>query len=210
MSDTRNYDFSILSERISAQTEAAVEFSNALVRIIEQTAAIRDKINDSNDLVKDELKDLAQKLQDLITEFNKSSIENKNQNSLIVKDIENFVIKLAEYDRKLQSILEQNDDVHSNLLKSVADLLKYSQKTFDQISDNHRHSIDKYSEHHNTNKSVLDNLVKEINIQNSKFSDFEKKVARVEYMFYTLGGLSVILGILSALNIIHVQWLPSK
>jgi gas vesicle protein len=206
----RNYDFSTLSERISAQTEAAVEFSNALVRIIEQTAAIRDKINDSNDLVKDELKNITQKLQDFITEFNKSVLENKNQNSMIAKDFENFVSKLIEYDRKLQSILEQNDDVNSNLLKSVADLLKYSQKTFDQISDNHKFSIDKYSEHHNTNKSVLDNLLKEINLQNSKFSDFEKKVARVEYMFYAIGAISVILGILSALNVIHVQWLPTK
>lgn len=210
MSDNRNYDFTTLSERISAQTEAAMEFSNALVRIIEQTAAIRDKINDSNDLVKDELKNITQKLQDFITEFNKSVIENKSQNHLIAKDFESFIDKLSEYDRKIQNLLEQNDDVYSSLLNSVAELLKYSQRTSNQISDNYKNSLDKYSEHHNINKNTLENLIKEITKQNEKFTEFDKKVSKFEYMFYAMGVLTTIVGFLSALNIIHIQWLPPK
>ena len=204
----RNYDFSTLSERISAQTEAAMEFSNALVRIIEQTAAIRDKINDSNDLFKDELKTITQKLQDLINEFNRSVIENKNQNNNINKDFEIFKSRLEEYDKRITEFLQDNDTVHSNLLTSVSDLIKYSEKTFSQISENHKHNLDKVKEHHDVNKSTLDQLVKEINTQNSKFTEFEKKVTKIEYMFYAISAISVILGILSALNIVHIQWLP--
>ena len=204
----RNYDFSTLSERISAQTEAAMEFSNALVRIIEQTAAIRDRINDSNDLFKDELKTITQKLQDLISEFNRSVIENKNQNNNINKDFEIFKSRLEEYDKKITEFLQDNDAVHSNLLTSVSDLIKYSEKTFSQLSENHKLNLDKVKEHHDVNKSTLDQLVKEITTQNLKFTEFEKKVTKIEYMFYTISAISVILGILSALNIVHIQWLP--
>ena len=103
--EERNLDISALSERISAQTEAYVEFSNALVRIIEQTAAIRDKINNSSNVLEEEHKALNHKFQELLIEFTRYSSDNSNQHSLFQRDIEMFKNKLTDYESKLNFLI---------------------------------------------------------------------------------------------------------
>ena len=86
--DDRNYDFSTLSERISAQTQAYVEFSNALVKIIEQTAQIRDSVTDNNNHLLEDYRELNNKFQTLLLDLNNFFTENKYKHKNIDDDLD--------------------------------------------------------------------------------------------------------------------------
>jgi|APCry1669189440_1035222.scaffolds.fasta_scaffold03597_5 DNA repair exonuclease SbcCD ATPase subunit len=202
----RNFDFSALSERISAQTEAAVEFSNALVRIIEQTAAIRDKINDSNVAIKDELKTISNKVQDILSDYTKFNSENSNQHGMFEKDLEVLEEKINAYEKQLKELLDSTEINSATLNNSVADLIKYSKRTLDQIASNNQANMQEFFKSSDAQNKFMQDVQKQLHSQNEMIGSFHKEIASVKSLFMTISTISVIIGILTALNIIHISW----
>lgn len=202
----RNFDFSTLSERISAQTEAAVEFSNALVRIIEQTAAIRDKINDSNGLIKDELKTISNKVQDILSEHNKFSAVNNSQHELFEKDLEALEFKIINYEKQLKELFDSAEINSTTLNQSVSDLIKFSTKTMDTIQSNNQTSMQEFLKTSNIQNQFMQDVQEQIVTQNELMNVFQKEVAAVKNLFWIVSVIALIVGLLNGLNIIRVSW----
>jgi hypothetical protein len=202
----RTFDYNSLSERISAQTEAAVEFSNALVRIIEQTAAIRDKINDSNGLVKDELRTINSKVQDILSEYNKLHSENHSQHMSFEKDIESLEEKIKNYEKLLQELLESTEINFSTLNNSVADLIKYSKRTLDQITSSNQLNMQEFAKASDSQNRFMQEVQEEIKKQNVYFGEFQKELLFAKILFWVFGASSTILGLLTALKIVNISW----
>jgi DNA repair exonuclease SbcCD ATPase subunit len=205
--EERNYDFSTLSERISAQTEAAVELSNALVKIIEQTAAIRDRIHDTNDQFKDELKTLNAKLQELIIDYNKGVSENTIQHNLFSKDIETFKSRLVLFEDKIDKISSESETSFENLHNTVDELVKYSKKTIEQINENNKNSMAEFSKVTDEHKISIANVNEQLKTQNTQITKFSKDVDKIKTFFWVLSTLATIYGVLSNLNLFKITFL---
>jgi hypothetical protein len=202
----RNFDFATLSERISAQTEAAVEFSNALVRIIEQTAAIRDKINDSNSLMKDELKTISGKVQDILSDYNKFNSENHNKHDLFEKDLEFLEEKIIAYEKQLQELLESTELNSLKLNSSLIDLVKYSKQTLDQMASNHHNNMQEFIKLNDAQNKFMQDTNAQLVVQSELMGSFKKDVVSVKTLFWIIGLFSSVLGLLTALHVVQISW----
>ena len=190
--EPRTYDFTTLSERISAQTEAYVEFSNALVKIIEQTASIRDRVTEINEHLLEEYRSLNTKFQELLIDINKFISDNHNQLNSIVKDVEFLSNKFHDYESKLDAIIEEMNDANTKLFAMIGDLIKNSKQTNDLITSG-GHELTK--------------LHTKIDSQSVKMDEFKKSLDKWKMFLGVCVGLATILGVLTGLKIISISWL---
>ena len=194
--EERNLDISALSERISAQTEAYVEFSNALVRIIEQTAAIRDRINSSNNVLEEEHKALNHKFQELLIEFTRYSSDNSNQHSMFQKDIEMFKSKLNDYESRLNFLItetEKSDEILSGMTK---ELIEYSKKITDQIHKSNEET-----------QGTIGKITSQLSIQTENLIEFKKTFDKFKLFLWALGVIIGVFGALKGFGLIDINWL---
>lgn len=202
----REHDFKTLSERISTQTEAAIEFSNAIIKIIEQTAAIRDRINDSNHLFKDELRIITSILQDFKIEFHKLSLANVNQHNLEKKDLESLQEKIKTFELQIKD-LDQSFEISLDTIKnSVVDLIKYLKINIDKIADNNSLTIGEFKKSAEKQETFMNIIQEQLENQNNHMDNFQKQVFVIKVLFAVITGLSVITGILTSFNIVHIVW----
>ena len=146
--DNREYDFSALSERISAQTEAYVEFSNALVKIIEQTASIRDKISENNSHLVEDYRDLNSKFQQLLLDFNKFVAENNNAGSNLNRNIDYLKNRFDAYENKLEEMVKETESKNAAFFKIFEEIDLKNKSTNKLIADNHTSMSTKVGEIH--------------------------------------------------------------
>lgn len=200
--DDRNYDFSTLSERISAQTQAYVEFSNALVKIIEQTAQIRDSVTDNNNHLLEDYRELNNKFQTLLLDLNNFFTENKYKHKNIDDDLDTIKTSLTNYEQKLKDLIKEMNDNNTQLFGMIENVVKHSK----EIKDNH--SIQKTD-----TQSYYDLLIKKIDTlnttiaeQNLLVSGFKKTIDKYKILIWCAGGLIAILGTLSQFGILSLTW----
>lgn len=172
-------DLTALSERISAQIEAYVEMSNALVKIIEQIADIRDRIKDSSGKVDNEIKELNEKLHLLIVEFNKHYGDISNQNINFSKEFDSIKGKINHIEDSLASINKSNQ----NIIESISD---------------------KAEEEKHVAKNKEEDLKTIINDVSYLKSYFTKAIVFIAVFV----GIATLLGFLTAANIINITWFP--
>ena len=190
--EPRTYDFTTLSERISAQTEAYVEFSNALVKIIEQTASIRDRVTEINEHLLEEYRSLNTKFQELLIDINKFISDNHNQLNSIVKDVEFLSNKFHDYESKLDAIIEEMNDANTKLFAMIGDLIKNSKQTNDLITSG-GHELTK--------------LHTKIDSQSVKMDEFKTSLDKWKMFLGVCVGLATILGVLTGIKIISISWI---
>lgn len=165
----KEYNFSSLSERISAQTEAYVQFSNALVKIIEQTASIRDNLAGTNEQLDEE----CQKLQELLIDLNKFYSESSAQHTLYAKDIDALKASFVGFERTLKDSVKSEAEAHKELLESVAKISAASATILTQ------------------NETVL-NYIKESNKVTDKFKVLIWAIGVIMTIFFILSGLHIV------------------
>jgi ABC-type transporter Mla subunit MlaD len=193
--DQRTYDFTTLSERISAQTEAYVEFSNALVKIIEQTANIRDRLSENNENLKDEYKVLNKQFQELLLDITKFFGENSNQHSLINKDLETFKFKLGSFETKMDLMLGELENTSATLNDTLLNLIKDSKESTDQIDN---HNID--------SKSTLTSISQILKTQSEHIEDMKKSFDKFKVLVASILSIFGAIGLLNAFKIISISW----
>lgn len=165
--DNREYDFSALSERISAQTEAYVEFSNALVKIIEQTASIRDRITENNSHLVEEYRDLNSKFQQLLIDFNKFLAENNNAETNLNKNIDYLSNKFKSFETQLDEMIKETESKNACFFKIFNELGANNSNTNKLIEDNHKNLTQDVDAIHKivlSTETKLENIFKNIKI----------------------------------------------
>jgi len=189
--DERNYDFSTLSERISAQTQAYVEFSNALVKIIEQTASIRD----TNKSLLEDYKNLNEKFQKLQLDFNAFSFQTNSNFQDLDNDL--IVIKnsLDEYEKQLKELIDEMNERNTTLFDMIEKLTKHSEQVKEHISSDT-----------NGIKAALETLATKVENQNGIIAEFKKSIDRIKMFFWAVGIFLSIVGVLSQFGILSIQW----
>lgn len=213
----RNLDFSTLSERISAQTQAYVDFSNALVKIIEQTAAIRDRLNDTNDHLKDDSKHGLEKIQELLTNIAKVSSDTTTQHSLFAKDSDLIKAQIHEFELKITDLIKQNETQDADLKLMLSDIIKYSKRNLDQMSALNEQNIAEFLKLQKEQIKHFDEFESKISLHNGNVSTFmtnikdkidsyEKKFSKIAVYIFAIIGIITIVSTLMQLRIIDVKW----
>ena len=200
--DDRNYDFSTLSERISAQTQAYVEFSNALVKIIEQTAQIRDSVSENNNHLLEDYKELNGKFQSLLLELNKFFNENKYQHKTIDDDLDKIKSNLLTFETKLKDLIDEMSESNQQLFGMIEDAVKHSKQVKERLAMDSTDS----SSHYDTLIKKIDDLTLNIAEQSVLVSSFKKTVDKYKVFFWSTGVLITIIGVLSQFGIISISW----
>jgi DNA repair exonuclease SbcCD ATPase subunit len=200
--DDRNYDFSTLSERISAQTQAYVEFSNALVKIIEQTAQIRDSVNENNNHLLEDYKELNGKFQTLLLELNIFFNDNKYQHKNIDDDLDQIKANLLTFETKLKNLIDEMSESNQQLFGMIEDAVKHSKQVKDKLATDSNDSSSNYD----TLIKKIDDLSLNIAEQSVLVSSFKKTVDKYKVFFWAAGGFLAILGALSQFGVISITW----
>ncbi len=200
--DDRNYDFTTLSERISAQTQAYVEFSNALVKIIEQTAQIRDNVSENNNHLLEDYRDLNKKFQSLLLDLNKFFNENQYQHKTIDDDLDKIKSSLMTFENKLKDLINEMAGSNQQLFDMIEDVVDNSKRTKDMLN---LESTDSNSQYDLLIKKI-DHLSSGILEQSVLVSGFKKTIDKYKVFFWAAGALLAILGVLSQFGILSISW----
>ncbi len=193
--DDRNYDFSTLSERISAQTQAYVEFSNALVKIIEQTASIRDSVNDTNNHLLEDYRELNTKFQTLLVDLNKFFSDNKNEHSHINRDITSLKNTLESFEEDLNGLIEQMEDNNNRVFGLIQTLV-----------DNSKNNKELATTETNSQQASINALIAKIENQSKVIASFQKSIDKSKVFIWAAGGLITLIGVLSQFGILKILW----
>lgn len=200
--DIRQLDFLSLSERISAQTSAYMEFSNALVKLIENSASIRDRLNENNLILREEYALLLNKTQEILIIISNYTLSTASDHKLLIRDLDNFQTNLSYFEKKLSLISEDNEEGRNILNKIYTDIFKYFQSVSDRfiIAD----ELNKNNFHEINNKlDKANSKLVSIGDEVARHKNFRIKTANI------IAGLTAIIGIillLSSLNIIKISW----
>jgi predicted nucleic acid-binding Zn-ribbon protein len=200
--DDRNYDFTTLSERISAQTQAYVEFSNALVKIIEQTAQIRDNVSENNNHLLEDYRDLNKKFQSLLLDLNKFFNENQYQHKTIDDDLDKIKSSLQSFENKLKDLINEMAGSNQKLFDMIEDVVDNSKRTKDMLN---MESTDSNSQYDLLIKKI-DHLSSGILEQSVLVSGFKKTIDKYKVFLWAAGALLAIVGVLSQFGIMSIVW----
>lgn len=205
-SDNRDYNMGAFSERLAAQTEAYVEFSNALVKIIESIASIRDKVIDTNDALKDDFKTLIDKLNELLFIITKFSIDTASQYTILNKDIYMIVEKIQLFNVNLNKLIESNDLSDDKLNQMMLDLIDYSKSTIKKITDNNEDLINERESHNINLKNILVSIDLKLNFIDEKINKLMDIYNKGKLVFWLFGSVIGIFTVLTQFNIISFVW----
>ena len=197
--EERSLDYSALSERLSAQTQAYVEVANALVKIIETTATTRDIVNETHSSFKDDYRVITEKLQELILNLSWLANDDKSQSKYIEQNLENYKSKIDEFERKITILSGDIENDSKNLNKNLDELASYSKKTIDHISmigDTTSKKIDEVKKQNELNAVDLNSLIK--GMQN-----LDASWTKAKYLFWAINIIIAIIGLLKNFNFIH-------
>ena len=204
--EERSLDYSALSERLSAQTQAYVEVANALVKIIETTATTRDIVNETHSSFKDDYRVITEKLQELILNLSLLANDDKRQSKYIEQNLENYKSKIDEFERKITILSGDIENDSKNLNKNLDELASYSKKTIDHISiigDTTSKKIDEVKKQNELNAVDLNSLIK--GMQN-----LDASWTKAKYLFWAINIIIAIIGLLKNFNFIHFEFIPFK
>lgn len=195
----RELTVNILSDRISAQTAAYVEMSNALVKIIEHTADTRERIIDLAHVLKEDIRVVAAKNQDILLILSKLSTEGGSNHSLMTKDVDILLEKASALDIKINELMR--------IAEISAQAMSASSKvTADQILDSNSSHITEFEKMSTEYKNLTSNILKELRTQTDDIQNFKIFFDKVKYYWMALLGMITVFGILAGFKIITISW----
>lgn len=177
-----DFNYRDLKNIISAQTEAYVEFNNALVRIIELQKQIKEEINrvGTNDL--DELKDISEKITKVSTLL---ELFTDNKNSL-ANEMDEYNAVLSDFGSELQSF---KFDLERIILT--------------QASNNEYEKLNRsFNDKTNTVKTNIDNLTKKVDEMQSAQN---KAYGQVQKFMWALGGAWFVIQFLISIGLYNLK-----
>lgn len=194
--EERTFDFTALSERISAQTQAYVEFSNALVKIIEQTASIRDSVNDTNGYLLEEYRELNREFNKLRLEVNNFFNDTERENEEINRDLESIRASLNHYEKTLNKLAEEFEKKNLALFKIIEGQVSAQQSNFDN-----------FTKGQTSHTTLLTGIETKIDTLIEAQSSFKKTIDTFKF---TLAGIALVVTLLETLiqfGVIKIDWL---
>lgn len=130
-----NLTISALSERIAAQTEAYMEFSNALIKIIENSAAMRDQLSENSNLLKVEYNNLLIKTHELLTMVTSLLNSTSEDNNVILKDLSDFKKIIESLEKRMIQIYEENAELNEQSQTKIDLILSKIETTNKEINE---------------------------------------------------------------------------
>jgi len=195
----RELTVNILSDRISAQTAAYVEMSNALVKIIEHTADTHERIIDLAHVLKEDIRVVAAQNQDILLILSKLSTEGGSNHSLMTKDVDILLEKASALDIKINELMR--------IAEISAQAMSASSKvTADQILDSNSSHITEFEKMSTEYKNLTSNILKELRTQTDDIQNFKIFFDKVKYYWMALLGMITVFGILAGFKIITISW----
>lgn len=195
----RELTVNILSDRISAQTAAYVEMSNALVKIIEHTADTRERIIDLSHFLKEDIRAVSSKNQDILLILSKLSTEGESNHNLMTKDVDALLEKAATLNVKINELMR--------IAEISAQAMTASSKiTADQIIDSNYSHITELGKMSTEYKNLTSSILEELRSQTNDIQNFKTFFDKVKYYWMALLGMITLFGILAGFKIITISW----
>ncbi len=177
-----DFNYRDLKNIINAQTEAYVEFNNALVRIIELQKQIKEEINRVGDTDLDELKGISEKITKVTTLL---ELFTDNKNSL-ANEMDEYNAVLSDFGSELQSF---KFDLERIILTQAAN------NEYEKLNRS-------YNDKTNNLKSILDTLGKKVD---SMQSTQEKAYSQVQKFLWGLGGAWFVIQFLISIGLYNLK-----
>jgi hypothetical protein len=206
MNEERDLDYTALSERLSAQTQAYVEVANALVKIIENAATTRDIVNEINSTLKEDYRIINEKLQEFNLNFTVFSNENTNQHKSLQKDLDSFTVKIAEVEKKTNKIIFDSENNMKLLSNNIIELTNYSKKTIDHVSATNEFNYKKLEAIQEQNTALSEDVKSII----EGIDEAKTSWTKAKYLFWAINAMLVVYGILKQFNLINLVIGPPK
>lgn len=206
MRENPNLDFSALSERISAQTDAYVEFASAMVKVIESLASVRDKVDGLEQTMGKQYEALSQKVQDVIkamgdaSHLTSQSLGNLNREHI---DLRNSLDSLT---KTIESLAHNSEKSSESLNDIVGDLIAQFKDTVETIIGNQ-------DKNHNAIEAIKAENRRFSTTALTKLEQIAEEAAKNKHRGTKLRTVAWAMGIiigafylLQAMNIIQISW----
>lgn len=177
-----DFNYRDLKNIINAQTEAYVEFNNALVRIIELQKQIKEEINRVGDTDLDELKGISEKITKVTTLL---ELFTDNKNSL-ANEMDEYNAVLSDFGSELQSF---KFDLERIILTQAAN------NEYEKLNRS-------FNDKTNNVKSLIDTLGKKVDTMQSTQ---EKAYGQVQKFLWGLGGAWFVIQFLISIGLYNLK-----
>ena len=215
MNESRNNDISQLRHEISAQTEAYVEFSNALVRIFELQKEIKADIEKLSASDSKEVRDLFEKItamSELLRTYQQSQKEGDQLMSSEIEDfnavLSHFGSELEVFKTKIEQLINDDGKLGNANREAVENALKEMVISFEELATETREHFVSEAKHRQIFEDrlnvIMDYLESFRKVQTG-WSEWRRRIA------WGVAGISALIALLMALaqfNALKIEFFP--
>ncbi len=215
MSDYKTNDINQLRNEISAQTEAYVEFSNALVRIVELQKEIKADIEKLSSSDSKEVRDLFEKItavSELLRTYQQSQKEGDQLMSSEIEDfnavLSHFGSELEIFKTKIEQLINDDGALGSANRKAVENALKEMVVAFEELAIETRDHFVNEAKHRQVFEdrlNVIMGYLESFKKVQTGWSEWRRRLA------WGIAGISALIAVLMALaqfNALKIEFFP--
>ena len=217
MSETPNNDINQLRHEISAQTEAYVEFSNALVRIFELQKEIKADIEKLSASDSKEVRDLFEKItamSELLRTYQQSQKEGDLLMSNEIEDfnavLSHFGSELEMFKTKIEQLISDDGKLGNANREAVEAALKDMVLSFEKLASETQNHFAQEAQHRKVFEDrlnvIMDYLESFRKVQ-SGWTEWRRRIA------WGVAGISALIAVLMALaqfNALKIDFFPKS
>lgn len=193
-----NLDFNVLSERISAQTEAYEKFAQSLARILELLDELKDKIKDQGDNSSGAFKELVKTITIISTQLESYVNFTRESDVQMVQHLADYNLVgqqlLIEIRKHQESVVELNETLE-NLVDNGGTNHKELTKVFTQISAD----ISALT-------SVSNTTALQMQVLYNNKSNWIEKIKGARFYIFAILTLIGIVESMVQLGLLHIVW----
>ena len=196
--ENNNLDFNVLSERITAQTEAYEKFAQSLAKILDLLNELKEKVKNQGDDAAVAFRDLVKTITIISTQLESYVAFTRDSDALMVQNLADYNMVsqqlLIEIRRHQENVAELND--------TLAEILSSENVRFSELTS----TLAKLSNNVESIHNVLQTVAKQTEDMSASKTNITDKIKGAKYYILAFLTLIAIIESLIQFGILNIIW----
>lgn len=196
--ENNNLDFNVLSERITAQTEAYEKFAQSLAKILDLLNELKEKVKNQGDDAAVAFRDLVKTITIISTQLESYVAFTRDSDALMVQN-------LADYNMVSQQLLveiRRHQENVAELNETLSEILNSENVRFAELTT----TLSKLSTNIESIHNVLQTVAKQTEDMSNSKTNIADKIKGAKYYIFAFLTLIAIIESLIQFGILNIIW----
>lgn len=196
--ENNNLDFNVLSERITAQTEAYEKFAQSLAKILDLLNELKEKVKNQGDDAAVAFRDLVKTITIISTQLESYVAFTRDSDALMVQN-------LADYNMVSQQLLveiRRHQENVAELNETLSEILNSENVRFAELTT----TLSKLSTNIESIHTVLQTVAKQTEDMSNSKTNIADKIKGAKYYIFAFLTLVAIIESLIQFGILNIIW----